>query len=188
VEVRAAELMSDPPRLPFTCPQCSARSFNQNDARERYCGSCGFVDEPFDRNGMPRVWPEEAEARKLSLDLFQRLAGAEARKLSRDLFQRLAKAQGIGPLERSAPTDNAMAMVERIQRITRLREPDPSLTPLQSYARRVLCCALTFQEGCPDTTVHGHEPWACEPCTAVFLKHVEQAGVEFAYPGRKPDE
>jgi hypothetical protein len=36
----------DPPPL-FVCKICGARSWNPNDARERYCGRCHrFVDDP----------------------------------------------------------------------------------------------------------------------------------------------
>lgn len=31
--------------MAFTCPFCGAVSHNPNDARERYCGRCLFVDD-----------------------------------------------------------------------------------------------------------------------------------------------
>lgn len=37
--------VSSPPS--FTCPRCGARSYNENDRRERYCARCHvFVDDP----------------------------------------------------------------------------------------------------------------------------------------------
>ena len=44
--------MTTPPV--FVCPICQRQSWHLDDARERYCISCGFVDEPFDREGKPR--------------------------------------------------------------------------------------------------------------------------------------
>lgn len=42
----ALEAGVDPAPL-FVCPLCGARSWNPNDARERYCGRCHrFVDDP----------------------------------------------------------------------------------------------------------------------------------------------
>ena len=39
----------------FICPICLRWSYNPNDAKHRYCGVCGFVDEPFDKAGALRV-------------------------------------------------------------------------------------------------------------------------------------
>jgi hypothetical protein len=34
--------MADPPA--FTCPICKRPSWHPRDAKERYCGVCGFID------------------------------------------------------------------------------------------------------------------------------------------------
>ncbi len=41
--------------MSFACPICSRVSHNPRDEAERYCGVCGFVDEPFDKEGRPRT-------------------------------------------------------------------------------------------------------------------------------------
>jgi Zn ribbon nucleic-acid-binding protein len=39
---------------PFTCPLCQRASWHPDDAKHRYCGVCGFVDDPVDKQGRLR--------------------------------------------------------------------------------------------------------------------------------------
>jgi plasmid replication initiation protein len=32
--------------IPYVCPTCSRASYHPEDARHRFCGVCGFEDDP----------------------------------------------------------------------------------------------------------------------------------------------
>lgn len=51
---RAAQ-PAEPEPPAFVCPFCARPSWSKQDAEHRYCKVCGFVDEPFDREGRPRA-------------------------------------------------------------------------------------------------------------------------------------